>query len=87
MNETIFTSPKAYAELQTRMANAVLEAADESAKHFENALQQIAKTYASAMHENAERSIEAMNIAMKFRAKSVGIAKDAIALQTSAAAK
>lgn len=85
MSETIFTSPKAFAELQGRMADAVIEAADESAKRFETAVRETATTFASAMHANTERSIEAMQVASSLRAKTVSIAREALGVATPAA--
>ena len=41
--------------------------------------------FANAMHANAERSIEAMNVASKLRAKTVAIAREAMSATTPAA--
>jgi hypothetical protein len=83
---TMFAPPKALVELQGRFVDAVLEAADESAKRFETAIRETAETFASAAHANAERSIEAMSVSSKLRTKTLGIAREAIGLATAAPA-
>src|SRR5581483_3085903 len=84
MTDMLLTTPKAIAELQSRMACAVLEAADENAARFEAAMRETATTFANAMHSNMERSIEAMTTASSLRTKSVAIAREAIGLAAPA---
>lgn len=87
MTETLFTAPKAFAELQGRMADAVLEAADDSTKRFETAWRETATSFANAVHASAERSIEAMSVSSKLRTKSLGFAREALGLVAAPAAK
>ena len=67
MSETILTSPKQILDLQTKMASAFIEAAEENAKRFE------------------ALSIEMMQTAAKFRAKTVSIAREAAGAATASA--
>jgi hypothetical protein len=85
MSKTIFTSPEQMIDLQSRMAAAMIEAADESTTRFETAARETVTVLANAMHANVERSIEAMNTASKLRAKTASIARDAMGIAPAAA--
>jgi hypothetical protein len=76
--ETIFTSPKAFTDMQTRLAEAVMDAADEISKRAEQSARESATTWANAFHAQTERSIDAMSVATKLRARSYSLCREAI---------
>ncbi len=76
--EAMFTSPKAFSEFQTRFAEAIMDAADEIAKRTEQTARETATTWANAMHAQTERSIDAMSVAAKLRARSYSLCREAI---------
>jgi hypothetical protein len=87
MSEAVFTSPKALMEWNGRMAEAVLEAADEAGKRMEQATKENATTFANAFHAQAERSIDALNVQAKFRAKAMNLAREAYGIGAAPAGK
>ena len=78
MTTEMFTSPKAFVEFQTRFAEAIMDAADEITKRAEQSARETASTWANAMHAQAERSIDAMSVAAKLRARSYSLCREAI---------
>jgi len=76
--ETSFPSPKAYLELQSRFVEAMMDAADEIAKRSEQSARDNATTFVNALHSSAERSIDALSVAAGLRARTFGIAREAV---------
>jgi hypothetical protein len=83
VTETLMT-PKAFLDMQAKMADALFEAYDESAKQAEAAVRESATQFTNAMHAHAERSIGALSLAAKLRAKTVGIAREAFSAPATA---
>lgn len=87
MTENVFTSPKAVYELNGRIADAVLEAADEAAKRAEHSARETATAFANALHAQTERTIDAMTVGARLRTRSVAIAREVLGCAAPAAAK
>lgn len=78
MVETMFASPKAIAEFQTKIADLGFEAAEESARRAEEAFRQMATASIEQLRLQSERTLEAMTQASKTRAKATAILREAM---------
>jgi hypothetical protein len=85
--ETMFASPKAIAELQSKIADLGFEAAEESARRAEETFRQMTAASIEQIRAQSERVLEAMAQASRTRAKATALLREAMKVPAAPATK